>query len=146
VVAPTERVIPVPDAVSDQDAAQALINPVTALVMTLVEHCLRPGEWLAQTAAGSAVGRLVLQLARSEGFRTLNLVRRSAQVAEIAELGGDLTLCTEDADWPTQFAAYSERPTYAGILRPGFLPDDSDLIPGLIFRWHWRHTETPLSL
>ena len=104
VVAPAERVFPVPDAVSDHDAAQAMINPVTALVLTMVEHRLRPGEWLAQTAAGSTVGRLALQLARSEGFRTLNLVRRSAQVAEIAALGGDLTWCTEDADWPAQFA------------------------------------------
>ena len=108
VVAPAERVIPVPDAVSDQDAAQAMINPVTALVLTMVEHRPRPGEWLAQTAAGSTVGRLVLQLARSEGFRTLNLVRRSAQVAEIAQLGGDLTLSTEDADWPAQFVHAAE--------------------------------------
>ncbi len=104
VVAPAERVIPVPDAVGDPEAAQAMINPVTAWVLTTVEHCLRPGEWLAQTAAGSTVGRLVLQLARSEGFRTLNLVRRSAQIAEIAALGGDLTLCTDDTDWPAQFA------------------------------------------
>jgi hypothetical protein len=104
VIASAERVIPVPDALSDHDAAQAMINPVTALVLTTVEHRLRPGEWLAQTAAGSTVGRLALQLARSEGFRTLNLVRRSAQVAEIAALGGDLTWCTEDADWPAQFA------------------------------------------
>ncbi len=36
------------------------------------------------------------------------MVRRSAQVAEIAELGGDLTLCTEDADWPAQFAHAAE--------------------------------------
>jgi len=108
VVAPAERVIPVPDAVSDHDAAQAMINPLTALVLTLVEHKLRPGEWLAQIAAGSTVGRLALQLARSEGFRTLNLVRRSAQVAEIAELGGDLTLCTDDGDWPAQFARAAE--------------------------------------
>jgi NADPH:quinone reductase-like Zn-dependent oxidoreductase len=108
VVAPAERVMPVPDAVSDQDAAQAMINPVTALVLTTVEHRLRPEEWLAQTAAGSTVGRLVLQLGRSEGFRTLNLVRRSAQVVEIAELGGDVTLCTEDAGWPAQFARAAE--------------------------------------
>ena len=108
VVAPAVRVIPVPDAVSDPDAAQAMINPVTALVLTMVEHRLRPGEWLAQTAAGSTVGRLILQLARSEGFRTLNLVRRSAQVAEITELGGDVTLSTEDADWPTRFARTAE--------------------------------------
>ncbi len=80
VVAPAARVIPVPDAVSDQDAAQAMINPVTR----------------------------VLQLAQSEGFRTLNMVRRPAQVAEIAELGGDLTLCTEDTDWPARFARTAE--------------------------------------
>ena len=108
VVAPAGRVIPIPDAVSDQDAAQAMINPVSAWVMTMVAHRLCPGEWLAQTAAGSTVGRLVLQLARSEGFRTLNLVRRPAQVGEIAELGGDLVLCTGDEDWPTQFARAAE--------------------------------------
>ncbi len=104
VIAPAERVIPVPEAISDLDAAQAMINPVTAWVLTTVEHRLRPGEWLAQTAAGSTVGRLVLQLARTEGFRTLNLVRRPAQLAELAALGGDLTFCTDDAEWPAQFA------------------------------------------
>ncbi len=65
-------------------------HPITALVLTMAEHRLRPGEWLAQTAAGSTVGRLALQLARSEGFRTLNLVRRSAQVAEITRKGDRL--------------------------------------------------------
>lgn len=44
VVAPAERVIPVPDAASDQDAAQAMINPVTALVLTTVEHRRPPGR------------------------------------------------------------------------------------------------------
>jgi NADPH2:quinone reductase len=68
----------------------------------MVEHRLRPGDWLTQTAAGSTVGRLVLQLARSESFRTINLVRRRAQVAEIVNLGGDVALCTEDVDWAAQ--------------------------------------------
>jgi len=45
--------------------------------MTMVEHDLKPGDWLAQTAAGSTVGQLVLQLARSERFRTVNIVRPS---------------------------------------------------------------------
>ncbi len=109
VVAPSERVVPVPATVSDQDAAQALINPLTALVLTTVAHRVGPGEWLTQTAAGSTVGRLVLQLAQSEGFRTLNLVRRFAQVAEIEQLGGDVTLCTEDADWPARFTGIAEK-------------------------------------
>lgn len=50
----------------------------------------------------------MLQLARSDGFRTLNLVRRSAQVAEIAELGGDLALYTDDVDWAVKFARTAE--------------------------------------
>jgi len=71
-----ERVVPVPDGASDEDAAQAIVNPVTAWVLTMVEHRLQPGDGLTQTAAGSTVGRLVLQLARSEGFRTVTIVRR----------------------------------------------------------------------
>ena len=102
VVCPAERVVPVPEAVSDEDAAQALVNPVTAWVLTMVEHRMQRGEWLTQTAAGSTVGRLILQLARSEGFRTVNIVYRRAQVADIEKLGGDVTLCTEDDDWPAQ--------------------------------------------
>jgi hypothetical protein len=44
IVSPAERVIPVPGDLSDEDAAQALVNPVTAWVMTMVEHDLKPGH------------------------------------------------------------------------------------------------------
>jgi NADPH:quinone reductase-like Zn-dependent oxidoreductase len=53
-------VVPVPDGVSDEDAAQALVNPVTTWVLTMIDHRLKPGDWPAQTAAGSIVGRFVL--------------------------------------------------------------------------------------
>ena len=92
----------------DEDAAQALVNPVTAWVMTMVEHDLKPGDWLAQTAAGSTVGQLVLQLARSERFRTVNIVRRRSQVPDIKALGGDVVITSEDNDWGTQLATASE--------------------------------------
>ncbi len=108
IVAPANRIVPVPEGVSDEDAAQAIVNPVTAWVLTMTEHKLKPGDWLTQTAAGSTVGKLVLQLARSERFRTINIVRRRAQVAEISELGGDVTLCTEDEDWPAQLLRTSD--------------------------------------
>jgi NADPH2:quinone reductase len=102
VVCPAGRAVPVPDRVSDDDAAQALINPVTAWVMTVVEHKLRRGDWLVQTAAGSTVGRLVLQIAKAQGFHTINLVRRREQIDEIKQLGGEVVICTEDENWPEQ--------------------------------------------
>ena len=108
IVSPAERVIPVPGDLSDEDAAQAWVNPVTAWVMTMVEHDLKPADWLVQTAAGSTVGRLVLQLARSERFRTVNIVRRRAQVSEIKALGGEVVITSEDTDWGTQLATASE--------------------------------------
>ncbi len=48
---------------------------------------------------------LVLQIAKAQGFRTINLVRREEQVAEIQELGGDVVLCTADESWPEQLKA-----------------------------------------
>jgi NADPH2:quinone reductase len=102
VVARAEMVIRVPDEVSDEDAAQALINPVTAWAMTMAEHQMESGDWIVQTAAGSTVGRLVLQLARSEGFKTINIVRRRAQVPEIRALGADVVLTSEDDNWGSE--------------------------------------------
>ncbi|WP_322616857.1 zinc-dependent alcohol dehydrogenase family protein [Pseudomonas sp. BIC9C] len=102
VISPAARAIPVPAAISDEDAAQALINPMTAWAMTMSEHQLQRGDWLVQSAAGSTVGRLVLQIAKAQGVHTINLVRRAEQVAEIQKLGGDIVLCTADESWPEQ--------------------------------------------
>ena len=115
IVAPAARTVPVPRGISDEDAAQAIQSPVTAWILAMLEHRMQPGEWLAQTAAGSTVGRLVLQIARHRGFRTINLVRRPEQTTEIEALGGDVVLCTEDADWPQRFseAADGAAPTKA---------------------------------
>jgi NADPH:quinone reductase-like Zn-dependent oxidoreductase len=97
VVVPSSQVVPVPDDLSDAVACQLVVNPLTALLL-LRESGVQPGEWLLQTAAGSTVGRLVVQLARHLGIRTINVVRRRAAVDEIRQLGGTEVICTEDED------------------------------------------------
>jgi NADPH2:quinone reductase len=49
-----------------------------------------------QTAAGSALGRMVIRLAKLDGFRTINVVRRREQAEELLRLGGDAAICTAD--------------------------------------------------
>src|SRR5262249_53115394 len=44
----------------------------------------------------------------SERFRTVNIVRRRAQVADIKALGGEVVITSEDNDWGTQLATASE--------------------------------------
>jgi NADPH2:quinone reductase len=98
VVADAARVVPVPDVMSLSAAAQLIVNPLTALVLATNELDVQPGEWLLQTAAGSTVGKLVIQLGKHLGFKTLNVVRRRAAVAELLALGGTAVICTEDED------------------------------------------------
>src|SRR3712207_6800272 len=100
IVAPAAQLIPVPDPVSDQTAAQFVVNPLTAWIMTVEELALRPGEWLLQTAAGSTLGRVVLQIARRRGFKTINVVRRRGQAEELKALGADEVICTDEEDIP----------------------------------------------
>jgi NADPH:quinone reductase-like Zn-dependent oxidoreductase len=98
VVADAARVVAVPDQMSTSTAAQLLTNPLTALLLVTSKLDVQPGEWLLQTAAGSTVGRLVLQLGRHLGFKTINVVRRRAAVEEILELGGSEVISTDDED------------------------------------------------
>ena len=95
-IAPAARVVPVPDAVSDQAAAQFVVNPLTAWLLLTEELSVAPGDWLLQTAAGSTLGKLVLRLARHRGVRTIDVVRRRDQVQELLDLGADAVICTGD--------------------------------------------------
>lgn len=83
------NVVPVPDDLPDDQVAAFFVNPATAIVMT--QHVLQVarGSWLMQTAAGSALGRMVIRLGKAAGFRTINIVRRKELAAELKQLGAD---------------------------------------------------------
>jgi len=80
-----------PSAISDEQAATFFVNPASALVMTQYILKVPRGAWLLQTAAGSALGRMVIRLGRHVGFRTINVVRRKEQAEELlaAHAAGD---------------------------------------------------------
>lgn len=95
-VVPESRLFPVPDDLSDAQAASFFINPASALAM--VRHILAVprGEWLLQSAAGSELGCMIIKLASHDGIRTINVVRRRASVAELEQLGADAVIATDE--------------------------------------------------
>lgn len=115
-IADPARMLPVPDEISDQTAAQFVVNPVTAWVMLTEELALQEGDWVLQTAAGSTLGRLVLQIAALKGYKTINFVRRRAQVQELRDLGADAVICTEDDDVVPQVMALTGGKGVKGAL------------------------------
>jgi NADPH2:quinone reductase len=95
VVIPAIHVVPVPNALSNEQAATFFVNPASAFIMTRAVLNVPPGAWLLQTAAGSALGRMVIRLGRHFGFRTLNVVRRREQAEDLLQAGGDAVIATD---------------------------------------------------
>jgi trans-2-enoyl-CoA reductase len=85
-----EDVIAVPPRMDLRQAAMLRINPPTALLLLTDIVTLKSGDWIIQNVANSAVGRLVIGLARQRGIRTVNVVRRDALFAELKGLGADV--------------------------------------------------------
>jgi NADPH:quinone reductase-like Zn-dependent oxidoreductase len=92
VVLSARQVVPIPDDLPDDQVAAFFVNPASALVMTRSVLQVARGTWLLQTAAGSALGRMVIRLGKHFGFHTINIVRRKELVEELKQLGADVVL------------------------------------------------------
>ncbi len=89
--APANKLIPLPEA-DPQQLAMLTVNPPTASLMLSQFVDLKPGDWVIQNVANSAVGRLLIVLAKQRGLRTVNVVRRPELEAELKSLGADLVV------------------------------------------------------
>lgn len=96
-LAPTAGLVPLPDSITDEQGAQLIAMPFSAITL-LGFLGVGPGDWIVQNAANGAVGKAVAMLARARGIHALNLVRRDAAVAEMQDLGLD-ALSTESPGW-----------------------------------------------
>ncbi len=88
--------IPLPAGIDLRQAAMVRINPPTAQLMLSDFVDLKAGDWVIQNVANSAVGRLLIVLARQRGLRTVNVVRRADLASELKELGADLVVVDGD--------------------------------------------------
>ena len=84
--------IPLPPGIDLKQAAMVRINPPTAQLMLSDFVDLAPGDWVIQNVANSAVGRLLIVLAKQRGLRTVNVVRRAELAGELTALGGDIVV------------------------------------------------------
>jgi NADPH:quinone reductase-like Zn-dependent oxidoreductase len=91
-VTKASRLIKVPAGVDPLQAAMLKVNPPTAWLMMTKYVELAPGDWILQTAANSGVGHCLIQLAKAEGLKTINIVRREGLADELIALGADVVL------------------------------------------------------
>jgi NADPH:quinone reductase-like Zn-dependent oxidoreductase len=107
-VARASRLIKVPAHADPLQLAMLKVNPPTAYLMMTKYVDLAPGDWLLQTAANSGVGHCVIQLAKAQGLRTVNIVRREGLADELKRLGADVVL-VEGPDLAARIAAATDK-------------------------------------
>jgi NADPH:quinone reductase-like Zn-dependent oxidoreductase len=97
-IAPVRMVIPMPDAIADETAAQLIAMPLSAL-MLLEFLKVERGQWIVQNTANGAVGKTLAMLASARGVNVANLVRRDDGVAELEGLGIGNVFSTASDGW-----------------------------------------------
>ena len=96
--------VPLPDTLSDEDAAALLVQGLTALY--LVRQAPPRGKTVLVNAAAGGVGSLLVQLARRGGAKTVIAAASSASKLELARsLGADGGVDYTRQDWVEQLRA-----------------------------------------
>jgi NADPH:quinone reductase-like Zn-dependent oxidoreductase len=95
-VLPAGSSLPAPDGIPDEQVASYVVNPASAILMVRHVLAVPRGEWLLQSAAGSELGRMIIRLAKRDGIRTLNVVRRREAVAELKSIGADAVIVSTE--------------------------------------------------
>ena len=100
--APASSVIPIPDSIDDEMAAQLIAMPLSALM--LIEFLeLESGQWVIHNAANGAVGESLAMLAAERGIHTINVVRSKESANELTEIGiTENNVVSDDDDWKAQ--------------------------------------------
>jgi NADPH:quinone reductase len=99
VAVPADALVPIPDGVSDEQAAGLLLQGLTARSILRVSAKLEPGESVVVGAAAGGTGSLAVQLAKRFGAGRVIALASSEQKRELAlRLGADAAVDSRPED------------------------------------------------
>ena len=96
VVVPLRNIVQISDHADPLQLSMIGINPVTAYLLLNRYASLKPGDWVAQTAANAAMGQYIIALTKLAGVKTLNVVRRKEAAEQVQQWGGDHVIIQSD--------------------------------------------------
>ena len=106
VAAPARALVPIPEDVSDDQAAGVLLQGVTAWTLLRVSGRLERGESVVVQAAGGGTGTLAVQLAKRMGAGNVIALASSPDKRELAErLGADASVDSRSEDLAEEILA-----------------------------------------
>ena len=101
-IAPSWRLIPIPNGVDAQQAAAAMIQGMTAHYLTFSTYPLKEGETALVHAAGGGTGQLLVQVAKRRGARVIGTVSTEEKAMLAREAGADEVIRYTQVDFETE--------------------------------------------
>jgi NADPH:quinone reductase len=102
VAAPEEHLVPVPAAITDEQATAAMVHGLTAHYLVNDAHKLKAGETALIHAAAGGVGLLVVQLAHAIGARVIGTVSSNEKAQLARETGADEAIVFTRQDFESE--------------------------------------------
>lgn len=101
-VVPADRLVQIPTGVSDQQAAAAMLQGMTAHYLSYDTHPLKKGETALIHAAAGGVGLLLVQMARNLGARVIGTVSTEEKAKLARSAGADEIILYTQTDFETE--------------------------------------------
>ncbi len=102
VVSPEEPLVPVPESISDEQAAAAMVHGLTAHYLVNDAHKLKAGETALIHAAAGGVGLLLVQMTHALGARVIGTVSSDEKARLAREAGADEVIVFTRQDFETE--------------------------------------------
>jgi NADPH:quinone reductase len=102
VAAPVEGLVPVPRNVTDQNAAAAMLQGMTAHYLCYDTYALKPGETALIHAAAGGVGLLLVQMAHNLGARVIGTVSTEEKAELARQAGADEIILYTQSDFEAE--------------------------------------------
>jgi NADPH2:quinone reductase len=99
---PADRLVPIPQGVSDQQAAAAMLQGMTAHYLSHDTYPLKKGETALVHAAAGGVGLLLVQMAHNIGARVIATVSTEEKAKLAREAGADEVILYTQADFEAE--------------------------------------------
>jgi NADPH2:quinone reductase len=105
VVAPAERLVPIPDGIDTNTAAALMLQGLTAHYLTRATFPLHTGQVALLHAAAGGVGLLLVQLAKRAGAQVIGTVSTEAKAALAKDAGVDHIINYQHGDFVAETKA-----------------------------------------
>jgi len=124
-IVPAEKLVQIPDGISDEVAAALLFKGMTAQYLLRKTHVVQPGEMVIVHAAAGGVGQILAGWAKALGAFVVGTAGSPEKCAIALKAGCDIAIDYSKPDWVKDLLAATDgrkaRVTYDSVGKTTFL-------------------------